>query len=216
MTQKELILSNLKRTAEAIAVMFGNSCETIVHDMSEPGHPIVAIFNSGVSGRSVGSTDDIFDKNLVTPDSTAWQNYLTEDVVNAFAKTKAGKYIKSTTLHYEGKGYHYALGINYDYTQLNGVATVLAELTATSSILTDQIVGNVGDSSIEAIFSECVGEIGIPVAAMNRQEKLRLIALLEKKHAFAIRKSVEFVAEQLGVSRYTLYKYRQNLIGNIE
>ena len=209
-SQKELILSNLKRTAEAIAIMFGNSCETIVHDMSEPGHPILAIYNAGVSGRSPGSTDDIFDKNLVSPDATAWQNYLTEDVVNAFAKTKTGKYIKSTTLHYKGNGYHYALGINYDYTQLNGAAAVLAELTATSSILTDQIAGNVGNSSLKTIFAECVGEIGIPVEAMNRQEKLRLIALLEKKHAFSIRKSVEFVAEQLGISRDTLYKYRQN------
>lgn len=51
-TQKELILENLKKAAEAIALMFGSNCETIVHDMSLPGHPILAIYNAGVSGRS--------------------------------------------------------------------------------------------------------------------------------------------------------------------
>lgn len=210
-TQKELILENLKRTAEAIALMFGSNCETIVHDMSLPGHPILAIYNATVSGRSIGSTDDLFDKTLVTSDARAWENYLTDDVVNAFAKTKTGKYIKSTTLHYQGCDYHYALGINYDYTQLNGVSSILSELTATSSLLTDHLAADSGSSTIENIFSECVKEIAIPVEAMNRQDKLRLIALLEKRHAFTIRKSVEFVSDQLGISRYTLYKYRQTV-----
>ena len=49
----------LDRTARGIAQMFGSSCETLVHDMSVPDHPILSIYNGHVSGREVGSTMDI-------------------------------------------------------------------------------------------------------------------------------------------------------------
>lgn len=35
----------LDRTAKGIAQMFGSSCETLVHDMSVPDHPILSIYN---------------------------------------------------------------------------------------------------------------------------------------------------------------------------
>ena len=56
----------LDRLARGIAEMFGSSCETMVHDMSQPSHPILSIYNGHVSGRKVGSTLDILgsDKEL--------------------------------------------------------------------------------------------------------------------------------------------------------
>lgn len=49
----------LDRAARGIAEMFGSSCETLVHDMGVPTHPILSIYNGHVSGREVGSTLDI-------------------------------------------------------------------------------------------------------------------------------------------------------------
>ena len=49
----------LDRAARGIAEMFGSSCETLVHDMGVPSHPILSIYNGHVSGRAVGSTLDI-------------------------------------------------------------------------------------------------------------------------------------------------------------
>ena len=42
---------------------------------------------------------------------------------------------------------------------------------------------------------------------MNNDDRLKMISLLEKRNAFSYRKSVPFVARNLGVSRYTVYKY---------
>ena len=53
---REEMLNFLKNEARGISVMFGPNCETIVHDMTRPGHPILAIFNGTVTGREVGST----------------------------------------------------------------------------------------------------------------------------------------------------------------
>ena len=43
--------------------------------------------------------------------------------------------------------------------------------------------------------------------ALSKADRLRLIALLDQKAAFSFRKSVPYVSQRLGVSRYTVYKY---------
>ena len=48
---REEMLTFLKNEARGIATMFGPNCETIVHDMTRPGHPILVIFNGTVTGR---------------------------------------------------------------------------------------------------------------------------------------------------------------------
>ena len=42
---------------------------------------------------------------------------------------------------------------------------------------------------------------------MKKNDRLQLIALLIQRNAFSFQKSITYVAEQLNVSRYTIYKY---------
>ena len=49
--------------------------------------------------------------------------------------------------------------------------------------------------------------MGKPVNALTKADRLRLVALLDQKAAFSFRKSVPYVSRRLGVSRYTVYKY---------
>ena len=49
--------------------------------------------------------------------------------------------------------------------------------------------------------------MGLPCAEMNRSQKQETVALLNERGAFTLRKSVEDVAEALGVSRFTVYNY---------
>ena len=72
----------LDRTARGIAEMFGSTCETLVHDMGDPRHPILSIYNGHVSGRTVGSTMDI----LGTAKELD-QDALVTDFVNLYATT---------------------------------------------------------------------------------------------------------------------------------
>lgn len=204
MTEQECVLDFLVRTAEGIAQTFGTSCEALVHDMSKPGHPIVAIYNPHVSGRQVGSTADIFGGDLGAESSRC--NYIHEDAVNTLVVSRTGRYIKSTTIHYQGKGYHYALGVNFDYTALMPSVNMLRELTQTSSELGEHL-DNQRRFQLDEVFDECVRSIGKPIDSMKKQDKLQLITLLMSKKVFELQKSVTFVAERLGISRYTVYKY---------
>ena len=206
--KREEALEFLDRTARGLAEMFGSSCETLVHDMGDPKHPILSIYNGHVSGRSVGSTMDILGtaKEL---DATA----LVTDFVNLAATTPSGRQIKSSTFHLIGEGYNLALGINFDYTSLAYANRTLVDLMNAEADL-QSAMWQGGDSRLADIFDECLAAVGKPVTDLNKKDRMKVIALLDQKNAFSFRKSVPFVSRRLQVSRYTVYKYLGELAEN--
>ena len=195
----------LDRTARGIAEMFGPACETLVQDMERPDHPILSIYNGQVSGREVGSTRDILgsDKKL---DATA----LTTDFVNLYATTPMGRQIKSSTFHMIGEGYNLALGIDFDFTSLSFANRTLVGLMSADADLQSALWTG-GAGQLQEIFEESLAAIGKPAGELTKEDRVHLVALMDQKNAFSFRKSVPFVAAQLNVSRYTVYKYLDEL-----
>ena len=197
----------LDRTARGIAETFGSSCETLVHDMSVPTHPILSIYNGHVSGRGVGSTQDITgtSRNL---DEEA----LVTDLVNMFASTPDGRQIKSSTFHLIGEDYNLALGINFDFSSLVFANKVLVDLMSAQNDL--KAVLYQGDSrQLAEVFDECLAAVGKPIHALTKTDRMKVVALLEQEDAFSFKKAVPYVAKRLQVSRYTVYKYIGELAG---
>ncbi|NCB63409.1 MAG: transcriptional regulator [Clostridia bacterium] len=195
----------LDRTARGIAEMFGSSCETLVHDMGTPTHPILSIYNGHVSGRVVGSTLDILGTaRELDPDATV------NDQVNLYATTPTGAQIKSSTFHIIGENYNLALGINFDYTSLVYANRILVDLMSAEADLRAALWQG-GDSALADLFEDCLAALGKPLDALTKTDRLKLVALMDQKNAFSYRKSVPFVSKRLGVSRYTVYKYLDEL-----
>lgn len=195
----------LDRTAKGIAETFGSSCETLVHDMSIPSHPILSIYNGHVSGRTVGSTMDILGN-----DTQLSEEGLKTDFVNLYATTPSGQQIKSSTFHMIGEDYNLALGINFDYSSLVYANRILVDLMSADADL-KSAMWHSGDNRLGEVFDECLAAVGKPVSALNKVDRMKVIALLDQKEAFSFRKSVPFVSQRLGVSRYTVYKYLSEL-----
>ena len=196
----------LDRTARGIAEMFGSTCETLVHDMGVPTHPILSIYNGHVSGREVGSTMDIMGIGLELDEQAA-----TTDQVNLAATTPDGRQTKSSTFHMIGEDYNLALGINFDYTSLVFANRILEDLMSAQSDLRSAL-WQPGDSrQLADLFEQCANELGKPLDAWTKADRLRMVGLLRERSAFSYRKSVPFVAERLGVSRYTIYKYLEEV-----
>lgn len=198
----------LDRTARGIAEMFGSSCETLVHDFTIPSHPILSIYNGHVSGRTVGDTTAIMGIDLAVDDHAA-----VNDLVNLAATTPGGHKTKSSTFHLIGEDYNLALGINFDYTPLAAANKVLVDLMRAQSDLQSALWQDQDSRQLADLFDRCLAIIGKPVSAMNKDDRLKMISLLEKRNAFSYRKSVPFVARNLGVSRYTVYKYLSEVTG---
>ena len=192
----------LDRTARGIAEMFGSSCETLVHDMGVPTHPILSIYNGHVSGREVGSTMDIMGIGLALDEQAA-----TTDQVNLAATTPDGRQTKSSTFHMIGEDYNLALGINFDYTSLVFANRTLMDLMSAQSDLQSALWQEGDSRQLAGLFDKCLTSLGKPVEALTKRDRMRLVAMLEQHNAFSYRKSVPYVAKHLRVSRYTIYKY---------
>lgn len=63
------------------------------------------------------------------------------------------------------------------------------------------------DHALESLITAGEAWVGRPVSQMSRLEKQRLVKFLDERGAFSLRKSVETVADVLGVSRFTVYNY---------
>lgn len=197
MTREEAF-AMLDRMAKGIAEMFGSNCETVINDLADPLHPVLAIYNGHVSGRSVGSTRDVtgVEQDL----------YLDTDVVNLLAVTPSGQQTKSSTFSIKGEDYHYGFGINYDFTPLAYANRVLLDLMHTEVDFHSALY-KPRDTGIGELFDAAVLRIGKPTRDMNKADRIRVIEHLKEMDAFSYRRAVPYVATHLGVSRYTVYKY---------
>ena len=203
---REDMLTFLKNEAKGLAVMFGPNCETLIHDMTRPGHPILVIYNGSVTGREVGSTADIFG-DIGAYDEPVYQN---KDYTNQLVLSRDGRTLKSSTFNVVGEDYHFALGINMDVTNMVRASQMLSEMTATSGDLQQTLMQD-ARSQLEELLRECISAVGKEPENMKKNDRMRIIRMLYKRRAFTYQKSVAIVAEQLGVSRYTVYKYMHEI-----
>ena len=197
MTREEAF-SMLDRMAKGIAEMFGSNCETVINDLADPLHPVLAIYNGHVSSRTVGSTQDVtgVEQDL----------YLDTDVVNLLAVTPSGQQTKSSTFSIKGEDYHFGFGINYDFTPLAYANRVLLDLIHTEVDFHSALY-KPRDTGIGELFDAAMLRVGKPVREMTKADRLRVIEHLKGMDAFSYRRAVPYVASHLGVSRYTIYKY---------
>lgn len=202
--KREEVFRMLDDIARGIALTFGENCETLIQDYGQPNHPILAIYNGHVSGRSVGSELEIASgASRFVPGVE-----LTGHLINCLA-VRDEKRLKSTSFNFRGDDYVFCLGINFDFTVLSQAQAVLESLNTVSEAINVVVDQNM----LGHIFDNAVRQIGVAPENMNRTERLELISLLQNQNAFTFQKSVPYVADRLGVSRFTIYSYIRELSG---
>jgi hypothetical protein len=70
------------------------------------------------------------------------------------------------------------------------------------------------DTAIHELISLAEGQMRIPISQMTRRQKQQVVRFLDEHGAFNLRKSVETVADVLGVSRFTVYNYLDSSRGS--
>jgi hypothetical protein len=61
--------------------------------------------------------------------------------------------------------------------------------------------------ALPRLIAQVERELGDRLADLSRTEKQRAVQLLDERGAFHLRKSIEDVADAMGVSRITIYNY---------
>lgn len=99
-----------------------------------------------------------------------------------------------------------ALVVEVDVGGLGRAARVLESLVSpgeTDGVAAEEHLGG----TLERWLTRAEDDVGVPVGEMSRAQKQRVVAYLDARGAFLIKKSVEQVAARLGVSRFTIYNY---------
>jgi predicted transcriptional regulator YheO len=66
---------------------------------------------------------------------------------------------------------------------------------------------------LETMIQTAVASTGKEIGDLKREDKVAIVGNLESKGAFLIRYSVERVAELLGMTKYTIYNYLDEIKG---
>lgn len=206
--EKDQALDFLKRICDGIAGMFGENCEVVIHDMMNFESSIIYIANQHVTQREIGDPLKI----LGTKDVETF--FKGSDLVNCKGTSKHRQLLKTSTFHLKGEGYHYALGINYDYTNISIVQSILGDMTKVGDDLDETIERqNSVEYILEDLYNQAIARIGRPVPLMNKNERVRLIHFLDDKGAFSIHKSIPIISEKMDISRFTIYNYLKEIRG---
>jgi predicted transcriptional regulator YheO len=201
-TEKEYLLDFVSRLVDALGQTFGKYCEIVVHDFNSPESSIIAIANGSLTGRKVGDTLDALGFQLL-------KNHPAADLLNYRTKTKEGKELRSSSVFLrDDKGQIFgALCVNVDISGLLKAQEWVQEALGSASTTIDERFEHSVDEVLETLIQNAISSIGKNPPDMTREEKVAIVAYLEAKGAFLIRYSVERVAELLGMTKYTIYNY---------
>ncbi|RLQ92430.1 transcriptional regulator [Falsibacillus albus] len=199
--QKDNLLSIMK----SISNQFGDKCEVVLHDFSKGyENSVTAIENGHVTNRKVGSSITNLGLEYSEHDGDEMGIY------NYTSTTKDGKILRSSTALLrddEGKLIG-SLCINFDITDFVLAENAIRSMTRSQDNrqMNEVFVQDVNEL-FEHYIEECIQLIGKPITLMTKDEKIKAIKYLDSKGVFSITKSGDRICDLFGISKFTLYKY---------
>jgi predicted transcriptional regulator YheO len=195
------MIEQLRQVATGLGQTFAPFCEVVLHDLRSPDNSIVAIDNN-LSGRTVGeATTELGLARLADPTyAQVIPNY-----PNQFAD---GRPVKSTSIGIKGPDGQYvvALCLNLDLSVFQSLANVLDKFARLDG--TPGPAESLEPASAAAIRSRIdafVAARSTSLRALTTAERRELVRELRTSGYMDMRRSVEVIAEHLGVSRATVY-----------
>lgn len=200
--ERRRLFEFLARLTQALGQGLGGNCEVVLHDFQDPESSIVAIANGQLTGRKVGDTLDALGFQLLHEPPA-------RDLVGYRSKTRGGRELRSTSIFVrdeDGKVIG-ALCLNLDLSMPIKFQEWLRETVNPQDPEIDEKFEHSVEEVLDGLVQSAIRAIGKEPSEFTREDKIAIISQLESKGAFLIRYSVDRVAELLGLSKYTIYNY---------
>ena len=196
----------LARLTKTLGELLGQTTEVVLHDLRQPDHSIVAISNSQVTGRKVGQTLDSLGVHL-------FQSHNFEDMANYETRTKTGKILRSCSVFVrddDGTAIG-ALCVNQDVSQLLKLRDWLDQMIDTAKPLEEARLEDNVEDVLSQLIDDAIRSTGKSPTEFSREDKIAVISYLDARGAFLIRYSMEKVASLLGISKFSIYNYLNDM-----
>jgi predicted transcriptional regulator YheO len=195
---------------DAIAKTFGNNCEVVLHDLSNPEKSIIRIANGHVTGRKVGGPITDLGLLLLAREKNNPKN---DSLIGYHSTTRKGVELKSTTIfirNSKGKIVGF-LCINIDISPFIFMKNMVTEICKTSTLNKENESPEKFEPSVDSLINQllrqAVEKCGKAVVHMKKEDKLEVIRALKEKELFHIKGSAKRISKELNVSLATIYKY---------
>jgi predicted transcriptional regulator YheO len=206
--EKSRLINQLIQVGEAVCRTIGPQCEVVVHDLSDMEQSIVWI-KGDVSERKVGGCMTARGLSLVRTGRT-------EDNYNYTTRTRSGKMVRSSLVFVKsGSGPPLAcMEINFDASPFVAFRRALETLAdpAEAYDFQDAFIDD-APQMLESMFNRAIDFIGKSISQMDKLDRLRVVQLLDDAGAFELRKAIPAIAGYLGVTRFTIHNYLNEIRG---
>lgn len=220
------LLQNYKTLVHFLGKTLGPDYEVVLQDLTENNHEIVAIANSHVSGRTLGSP--LTDAALQMLSSKVYER---RDFLCCYkGVTEGGKVLRSSTMFIkDDTGVPIGLlCINFDDSRYTELAQKLFTIVHPDSfdiadsqhtLYESNDAGN--DISIsltenfpmdmstlmQKIFEDSTASFTTPSDHFNQQERKEVMVKLNEQGLFQLKGAIPFVAKKFSCSTATVYRY---------
>ena len=196
----------LKQLIEPLRHVLACDSEVVLHDLTMLPNSIVAIEGS-LTGRQVGgpATDLLLSKYAAgtLASQVGYQSRLPD-----------GRLLRSTTIivHAPDDEPVAALCLNSDVTawqRIEAVASLmLGHSTPTPTFPTpNESFFHDLDDAADQFLARSIKKVGVPVNLMRKQHKVEVVKNLKELGFFSLREAAERAAQEMGVSRFSIYNY---------
>jgi len=211
-----LILGQYINMARVIAEMFDPVVETVVHDLNDPDHSIIAIFNGHLTGRKVGDPATDIVSRLVSDD-------FPDVLVGYENESPNGQRLKSTSLAIRDDEFTLigVMGLNMDVSYFDDHITFMKRFIARTSsrhVLTPERFSTSPDGvptpkeDIQQAIRSFVTSRNWTHHMLSYKKKREIVEYLYANGYFKSRGAVTIIANELGLTRASVYNYKNDYI----
>ena len=210
-SERDLIFSNAKAIADTMVETFGRHCEIVIHDLSDPSHSVVHVAGT-VTNRQVGAPVTDLGLRMLREAKDGmdrvcgWRNAL-----------KDGRTLKSSVSFLrDSTGEIIGLFcVNFDITEFLDSMALVGEMIRTRGELggseDKESFSLTVNETIASISEQAITEIGKQPATMTTEDKIQVVRNAERRGLFLIKGAIDYIADRLSISKFTVYNYLQKI-----
>lgn len=214
------LLRQYVKLTEFLGAALGPDYEVALHDLTDKNRSIIAIVNGYISGREIGAPLTNMALSVLKDESYEWQDYR----LHYSGLSVTGNTLRSSTMFIKEDGKLVGmLCINFDDSRYQAFAQQVLTLCHPNQFFQalTQPEDHPGDApetfrnSTEAVAQDALAHelerLGVPAERLTSEERLQIIAALEKSGIFLLKGAVKDVAAGLGCSQASVYRYLSHI-----
>lgn len=212
-----VILAHYVNIAQVLGEMFAPVLETVVHDLRDPEHSIIAIYNGHLTGREVGGSATNLGQRLMQGDFP--------DVLIGYEnESPNGQKLKSSSLAIRDENDELigVLGLNLDISYFDQFRKFIEQFISSEHSKYVQAPERFNGTTPEGMstpkedirnaIDRYITSRNWNTRTLSYADKREIVEHLYKNGYFKSRGAVTIIANELGLTRPSVYNYKNKYI----